>query len=85
MNIPKLHTIMSNFHVADFSTPRKPLKIYFSYETPIAVVHDSLMLVRQNDWGVTTGKHLNHISPDKGLRVPGDVFEKYLADVLDKG
>ncbi len=37
-------------------------RIYFSYKTPIAFFTPrSGLVVRQNDWSVTTGKHLNAI------------------------
>ena len=35
--------------------------IYFSYKTPIAIDWQGKMYVHQNDWSVTTGKHLNNI------------------------
>jgi hypothetical protein len=34
--------------------------LYFSYQTLVAFRHPGAgLVVRQNDWGVTTGKHLN--------------------------
>jgi hypothetical protein len=30
----------------------------------------------QNDWGPTTGKHLNHIDPDKSKRLDQETFIK---------
>ena len=57
------------------------LTVYFSYQTPIAYSDsDEGLVIRQNDWGPTTGHHLTSINPDKGIRVPGSVFEaKYKA------
>ena len=41
------------------------------------------LVVRENDWGLTTGKHLNAIDGgEKSKRVSGDVFEKMLAKHL---
>lgn len=53
------------------------LKLYFSYETLIAFYHvETGLVVRENDWGPTTGKHLNAIESDKRFRIPGDAFER---------
>lgn len=52
------------------------LSIWFSYQTPVAfqVLGESLV-IRQNDWGPTTGKHLNWISRN-AKRISGSDFEK---------
>lgn len=52
--------------------------IYFSYKTPVAFrTPKSGLVVRQNDWGVTTGKHLNAIDGGrKADRVDGGTFER---------
>lgn len=53
------------------------LEVWFSYRTPVAFRHPSTGLcVRQNDWGTTTGKHLNLIQPDKKQRITGAQFEQ---------
>jgi len=60
------------------------LTLYFSYRTVVAF-HTSKTgtVVRQNDWGATTGKHLNWIdSGDKKSRVNREVFEQKLNEVL---
>lgn len=42
-------------------------------------------MVRQNDWGMATGKHLNAIDGgDKKGRIPGEKFETMLQDALKK-
>lgn len=49
-------------------------KVWFSYETPVAfqvLGHD--VVCHQNDWGRTTGKHLNQIA-DKSVRVSSEEF-----------
>lgn len=51
---------------------------WFSYKTLVAFQrgHDKIV-VRENDWKQTTGKHLNAIDGgDKKARVSGAVFEK---------
>ena len=58
------------------------LDLFFSYETIVAFRDDELSCCRVNSWGPTTGKHLNAIQPDKSERVPGEQFEKMLANNL---
>jgi len=39
-----------------------PVRVWFSYRTPVAFQVDGhSRVVRQNDWSTTTGKHLNWI------------------------
>jgi hypothetical protein len=57
--------------------------VWFSYRTAIAFhTADTGTVARQNDWGPTTGKHLNDVGVDKADRLPGDVFSKALAEAL---
>jgi len=35
--------------------------VYYSYKTPIAFCGPNGLRVRENDWGPTTGKHMNAI------------------------
>ena len=51
-----------------------PLDIWFSYKTPIAYRLDAGIVARQNDWGPTTGKHLNFVGVPHEARIEGDVF-----------
>lgn len=54
--------------------------IYFSYRTPVAFQSRERLVVRENDWGPTTGKHLNAIDAgNKKARIAGAEFEKLLA------
>ena len=57
---------------------------YFSYETLIAFRGDEGLVIRQNDWGTTTGKHLNWIDSDKSKRVNKEVFEEKLLTLRNK-
>lgn len=52
--------------------------VYFSYKTPVAFkVGANERVVRQNEWGTTTGKHLNAIDGgNKKARVTGEEFER---------
>jgi len=54
---------------------------WYSYKTCIAFQSKGTLTIRENDWNVTTGKHLNFINPDKSLRIDGDSFEQILAGV----
>jgi hypothetical protein len=54
--------------------------VYFSYKTPVAFhTYETGLIVRENDWGPTTGKHLNWIDDgNKADRVSGTEFESAL-------
>lgn len=77
MNVRIAHpTGLTNFSVVHIDG----LDLYFSYETCIAFHGDGKLVIRENDWGPTTGKHLNYVeNGHKGDRVPGDAFEKLLS------
>lgn len=54
----RLVNIMSNnFHKLYI----KGVVLYFSYETLIGLVSGNMTLVTKNEWGRTTGKHINYI------------------------
>ena len=70
-----------NFYIV--STPN--YRVAFSYRTPVGVnrYDGAGWLVRRNDWGPTTGKHLNWLDDgDKRSRVDGATFEAELAAIL---
>ena len=57
------------------------LKVWFSYQTPVAFQADGPRIVRENEWGPTTGKHLNWIDGgEKSRRVSGEEFERLFAE-----
>ena len=61
------------------------LDIYFSYSTPIAFYYKSEgLVIRENNWRQTTGKHLNAINSDKKIRISSEKFEEKFQDVLKK-
>ena len=61
------------------------LEVYFSYETPVAFCHPSTgLIIRQNAWGPTTGKHLNWIDSDKSKRISGKEFKQKLNKILEE-
>lgn len=62
----------SNFHLLKIGE----LKLYFSYETLIAIKKGASLFIRENSWSSTTGKHLNEIDSNKKIRLSGKDFEK---------
>ena len=61
------------------------LTVWFSYKTPIAFRDGwADVTIRENDWSVTTGKHLNYVDEDKRRRIDGDEFEQRLEAVLNR-
>ena len=60
------------------------LTVWFSYQTPVAFCHGmGQKIVRQNNWGPTTGKHLNWIDGgDKHSRVNSETFERLLTEAM---
>lgn len=59
------------------------MEIWFSYQTPIAFrKHSGPLLVRQNEWGPTTGRHLNYLNVPNADRVTGPEFREALANAL---
>ena len=69
----------SNYATVSFQN----LTIWTSYSTVIGFMTPKTGCVcRQNDWGPTTGKHLNAVQADKSRRIPGAEFERQLSEVL---
>lgn len=64
------------------------LTVWFSYDTPVAFAWEGAIVVRENPWGPTTGKHLTLIDGGskeaKKRRVSGEVFEDALEKALSK-
>ena len=59
------------------------LRVWFSYKTPVAFLANGAKVVSENQWGPTTGKHLNAIdNGDKKTRLPRADFEAKLAAAL---
>lgn len=49
--------------------------LYFSYSTLVAYCHPKAdLIVSENIWSNTTGKHLNYINADKSQRISRDDF-----------
>ncbi len=54
------------------------LKLFYSYDTIVAfachAIDDGQVVVCQNLWGTTTGKHLNVICSGEKTRLPHEAF-----------
>ena len=63
------------------------ITVWFSYNTPIAFKNGtwSTLVVRENVWSTTTGKHLNYIDGGdkeaKARRVSSDEFNRALEEI----
>jgi len=69
-----------------YSPAGDTLRIWYSYQTPVGFALNGKRTVRENEWGPTTGKHLNTIdgggSDAKAARVGLVQFERALAEAL---
>ena len=55
------------------------LRVYYSYTTPVALMIDGHLKVSQNQWSITTGRHLTWIDGGdkvKKLRLKPEEFNK---------
>ena len=74
----------SNYEAHTLEVSVGNLTIYFSYKTPVAFYTSGNLVVSENVWGNTTGKHLNWIDPVKSNRLDHNEFEKQLVEVMEK-
>ena len=59
------------------------LDLYFSYDSVVAFRDSNTgLVIRENDWSKTTGRHLNAINPDHSIRIKSEEFEKKLNKCL---
>ena len=59
------------------------LSLFFSYDTVVAFRSSGhMMVVCENVWSSTTGKHLNWLEQDKKARVSSEKFDVELKAVL---
>jgi hypothetical protein len=72
----------SNYGAHTLRVEIESLTVWFSYSTPIAFRTPGLpIVVRENVWGKTTGKHLNWIDGGrKSDRISTEKFEKLWAE-----
>lgn len=72
MNLPKIDNYCydGNYGAHSLVLDFGPLRVWYSYKTPVAFCVDGhSRIVHWNDWGSTTGKHINAIDG-------GDKFAK---------
>jgi hypothetical protein len=88
MNISKwnyMHGYSSNNYGAhSIAMAVGSLTLYFSYNTVVAFSDGADLVVSVNNWGPTTGKHLNAINSNHSTRIPRDDFEKQLGKCLKR-
>lgn len=70
-----------NFSVVEIGN----LTLWFSYHTPISFsTQYGRNVVRENEWGPTTGKHMGMIAHKREDRVKGPEFERLLAEATSR-
>jgi len=57
--------------------------LWFSYETCVAFATKGYVVVSENAWSTTTGRHIGCIPHDKRHRIPLEEFEAKLRKFLD--
>jgi len=58
-----------------------PVTVWFSYSTPVAFrVAGGPLVMRENEWGPTTGRHMNMIGDGDTPRVTGEEFARLFAE-----
>ncbi len=60
------------------------LTLYWSYKTIVAFAVSGRIVVCENVWSRTTGKHLNFIDSNKANRLPVGEFNELLDRVLSQ-
>ena len=64
-----------------FVQEKPNLKVYYSYTTPVAFEIDGVLKVSQNQWSITTAKHLNWIDEgNKKDRLKPEEFNQLLKE-----
>lgn len=59
--------------------------LFYSYSTIIAFyTEETGLLMRENEWGPTTGRHMNMISRANRIRLTGAEFEARLKGLLEQ-
>lgn len=88
MTLPKISSYgdysSSNYGAHCLCVQMPKVTVWFSYQTMVAFQVDGhARVVRENDWGPTTGKHLNAIDGGcKRARVSSEEFERLWAEQM---
>jgi len=67
-----------------YKVPAPGLKVHYSYQTPIAYEFGGEIVMRVNDYSVTTGRHMADLGVAADDRIPGWRFEEKLREVENK-
>ena len=77
-----MHGISPTMHEVEIGVVR----LAFSYETLIGIHTGAAWIVSQNEWGATTGKHLNSLDGGskeaKDRRLPQHEVEEITSDLI---
>ena len=66
----------SNYGMNTIRLDLSSLTLYYSYKTIVAYYdHQDGLVISDNVWSSTTGKHLNWINEDKSIRLDFDQFQ----------
>lgn len=90
MNLPRISSYgeysSGNYGANSLEVRFEDFTLYYSYSTIVAFSdRQEGMFVHKNDWGTTTGKHLNWIDGgNKKSRLPHDEFQKKLEAMLER-
>ena len=68
---------MTKLHVAVVNE----VTLFFSYKSLIAVKSPDGLLIHENIWGTTTGRHLHKINSDTSKRINKDDFLKQVQEI----
>ena len=75
----------SNYGMNTIRLDLSSLTLYYSYKTIIAYRDNKDgLVISDNDWSTTTGKHLNWILEDKSYRLDFDQFQIKLNAALKR-
>lgn len=82
MNVTLRNLGKANRHMLVIENKTDSIRIFFSYETPVAFEKSNEgIVVRENEWSTTTGRFLNELEPDKTKRVSGEKFKALLDQI----
>ena len=89
MNLPTVSSYgnyeSDNYGAHTLKVDFENFTLYYSYKTIVAYYDPTDGLVCcENVWGVTTGKHLNWIEPNKKNRAKSDRFDEMLKNMLER-
>lgn len=94
MNLPRIQSYKGHPNANAMRMELGSITVWFSYSTPVAFrTPESGLVVRENDWGPTTGKHLNMIEAQAGgavrdrvgYREFSELWERHTAEAMTAG